>query len=239
MIWLRNSNALLRVAARGIAGTIAFTAFAVSAQTSANSAGLVNLMELHSGLQFDIHYATPDNFMNRPLYPHPVAFLKRPAANALLRVQRQLEEQGVGLVVYDAYRPWTITREMWDETTPQQHRFLADPDEGSNHNRGCAVDVGLVDLETSRQLDMGSAYDEMSPRAYFAYSGCTRSQAARREQLRDAMTDEGFRPLVHEWWHFDYRDAKSYPVLDIPFEKLETARESGEVRRNVSSTRYE
>ena len=182
---------------------------------------LVELVHLDPTLRLDIRYATPDNFAGRAVYPEARAFLQRPAAEALLAAQRWLRTKGYGLVVYDAYRPWSVTKLFWDLTPPAQRRFVADPAVGSRHNRGCSVDLGLCELATGRTVEMPSAFDEFTERAYVTYGGGTVTQRAHRDLLREALERDGaFFVLPEEWWHFDYKDFRSYPVLDLPFSAL-------------------
>ena len=127
---------------------------------------LVELVSLDSTIHLDIRYATTRNFLGTPLYTQARAFLQRPAAEALVRVHQRLKTQGYGLLIHDGYRPWYVTKIFWDATPPAQHEFVADPAEGSRHNRGCAVDLTLYVLRTGRPVTMLSLYDELSPRAY-------------------------------------------------------------------------
>ena len=181
---------------------------------------LVELTTLEPSLVLDIRYATPNNFMGLPLYDQPRAFLQRPAAEAVGRVQRALAPLGLGLVIHDAYRPWRVTKMFWDATPPRQRDFVADPAKGSRHNRGCAVDLSLVDLSTRRPLEMTSGFDEFSFRARPDYPGGTSRQRALRDLLRAHMEAEGFTVFPDEWWHFDYRDWQRYPILNVPFRDL-------------------
>jgi zinc D-Ala-D-Ala dipeptidase len=182
---------------------------------------LVELVRLDPSLHLDIRYATANNFVGKPVYPEARAFLQRPAARALLAAHRWLRERGFGIVVYDAYRPWRVTKLFWDVTPPEKRAFVANPATGSKHNRGCAVDVGLYDLETGREVEMPSAYDEMSERAFVTYAGGTPEQRAHRDLLRQAMErDLFFFVYPEEWWHYDYRDSRDYAVQDIPFSAI-------------------
>jgi len=182
---------------------------------------LVELTTLDPTIRLDIRYATANNFTGRPVYTEARAFLQRPAAEALARVQRALREQGYGLLVFDGYRPWRVTKLFWELTPADQKVFVADPAEGSKHNRGCAVDLSLVDLETGREVEMPGAYDEMSERSYPTYEGGTPQARAARDLLRAAMEREGFFVYSHEWWHFDFKDWRDYPILDVPFSAIE------------------
>jgi D-alanyl-D-alanine dipeptidase len=180
---------------------------------------LVEVAPLDPTLRLDIRYATSDNFMGAPFYTQARAFLQRPAAEALVRVQQSLASRGYGLMIYDAYRPWYVTKMFWEGTPPKLRRFVANPANGSRHNRGCAVDLTLYRLGSGQPVEMPSDYDEMSPRAYADYSGGTAGQRSMRELLRASMEAEGFKQLPVEWWHFDYFPCH-YPVMNVPFENL-------------------
>jgi zinc D-Ala-D-Ala dipeptidase len=181
---------------------------------------LVDLAKLDRRIHLDIRYATSDNFLSTPVYSSARAFLQRPAAVALLRAERALETQGYGLLIFDAYRPWYVTKIFWDATPVDKHEFVADPAKGSRHNRGCAVDLTLYDLKTGREVPMTGVYDEMSERSYPTYTGGTAEQRAHRELLRKAMEKQGFSVYETEWWHFDYRDWQRYRIGNTAFEGI-------------------
>ena len=181
---------------------------------------LVDLAKLYPRIKLDIRYATSDDFLSTPVYTSARAFLQRPAAEALLRADRELMKQGYGLLIFDAYRPWYVTKIFWDATPPDKHQFVADPAEGSRHNRGCAVDLTLYDLSTGREIPMTGIYDEMSQRSYANYAGGTPDQRKHRQTLRAAMERQGFTVLEAEWWHFDYSDWPRYAIHNIPFEQI-------------------
>ncbi len=181
---------------------------------------LVELARLDSSIHLDIRYATSNDFLDTPVYSQARAFLQRPAAEALLRVQQKLKPLGYGLLIHDAYRPWYVTKIFWDATPPEGKIFVADPAQGSRHNRGCAVDLTLYDLATGKPIEMPGTYDEMSPRSFPDYPGGTSLQRWHRDLLRRAMESESFTVYEAEWWHFDYKDWKEYPILNVPFEKL-------------------
>lgn len=187
---------------------------------------LVELVWLESTFKLDIRYATSKNFVGRPVYIEARAFLQRPAAEALVRAHRALEEKGYGLLIFDGYRPWSVTKLFWDLTPPRKREFVADPAKGSKHNRGCAVDLSLYDLKTGREVEMPSAYDEMTERAYSTYTGGSDSQRERRDLLRAAMEKEGFSVEAHEWWHFNFQDWRLYAILNIPFSAIPAAAEN-------------
>ncbi len=181
---------------------------------------LVEVVTLDSTITLDIRYATPRNFMGRAMYSQARAFLQRPVAEALVRVHRRLRSQGYGIVILDAYRPWSITRKFWEETPPEKRDYVANPSDGSRHNRGAAVDVTLYELTTGREVSMPSDYDEFSERAASTYAGGSALQRKLRDLLRHSMEREGFWVHPREWWHFTHRLWKSYQLLDIPFELL-------------------
>ena len=181
---------------------------------------LVEIIKLDPTIRLDIRYATSNNFMGIRLYDQPRAFLQREAAAALVRISGRLSAYGFGLIVYDAYRPWYVTKMFYDATPDHQKDFVANPSQGSRHNRGGAVDVGLYDLKTGKTLDMGSGYDEFSIRAYPDYPGGTSEQRELRERLRIVMEGDGFKIFHNEWWHFDYRKWKKYPIMNLRFEEI-------------------
>jgi D-alanyl-D-alanine dipeptidase len=181
---------------------------------------LVDLTSLDPGMRLDIRYAGTDNFLSTPLYSQARAFLQKPAARALLRAQRALRKQGYGVLIHDAYRPWYVTKIFWDATPHDKRDYVADPGQGSRHNRGCAVDLTLYDLKTGHAVEMPSLYDEMSERAWPGYRGGSVEQRRRRDLLRAAMEKEGFTVYPNEWWHFDYRDWPQYRIGNIRFEEV-------------------
>lgn len=184
---------------------------------------LVELTSLDTAIHLDIRYATKNDFLGTPVYTQARAFLQRPAAEALHRALLRLKPFGLGLLIHDAYRPWYVTKIFWDATPPEGKIFVADPAQGSRHNRGCAVDLTLYDLQTGQPSEMPGTYDEMSPRSFPDYPGGTSLQRWHRDLLRWAMEAEGFTVYEHEWWHFDYKDWHEYPILNVPFETLQFA----------------
>jgi D-alanyl-D-alanine dipeptidase len=184
---------------------------------------LVELSTLDASIHLDIRYASSNNFLGTPVYTEARAFLQMPAALALRKVAEKLKPLGYGLLIHDAYRPWYVTKIFWDATPASGKIFVADPQKGSKHNRGCAVDLTLYDLATGQPVEMPGLYDEMSPRSFPTFPGGTSLQRWHRDLLRRAMESEGFTVNESEWWHFDYKDWKSYPILNVPFEKLTSA----------------
>jgi D-alanyl-D-alanine dipeptidase len=187
-------------------------------------ADLVDLSTLDPTIRFDIRYAGSDNFMGLPLYERAAAYMQRPAALALARAAQTLKAKGYGLLIHDAYRPWFVTWMFWEATPPEDHMFVADPAQGSRHNRGCAVDLTLYDLKTGKPVEMPSRYDEMSGRSYADFIGGTTRQRAMRSLLREAMVAQGFEIYPEEWWHFDYKDWRHYGIGTQTFSELAKAR---------------
>src|SRR5213592_1361874 len=181
---------------------------------------LVELIKLDPTIKLDIRYATKNNFLGRPVYKQARAFLQRPAAEGLVRINQGLRKQGYGLIIHDGYRPWYVTKIFWDATPADKKEFVADPAQGSRHNRGCAVDLSLFDLKTGKEVVMPSGYDEMTERSHINYKGGAEEQRRLRDMLRSAMEAEGFAVYEPEWWHYDYKDWKEYPILNIPFAQI-------------------
>ena len=185
---------------------------------------LVELISLDSTIRLDIRYATKNNFTGKAVYSEGRAFLQRPAAEALVLAHNWLKTRGFGILIYDAYRPWSVTKIFWDLTPSDKKVFVADPAQGSVHNRGCAVDIGLYDLKTGDEVEMPGAYDEMSERSFTSYTGGTQVQRSHRDLLRKAMEQDGnFFIYPEEWWHFNYKDFARYDIQDIPFSAIISA----------------
>lgn len=190
-------------------------------ESNKREAHLIELIKLDPTIKLDIRYATEDNFVGRTVYPEARAFLQKPAAKALVRVHEKLRRQGLGLVVFDGYRPWAITKLFWEVTPEEKRKFVANPEKGSKHNRGCAVDLSVFDLKTGDLLPMPSGYDEFTERASPNYTGGTEEERRNRELLRKLMEAEGFTVNPNEWWHFDYKNWQDYAIYDISFAEAE------------------
>jgi D-alanyl-D-alanine dipeptidase len=184
------------------------------------AADLVSVRSIDHAIKLDVRYATSQNLLGFPVYTKSAAYLQRPAAEALARADQKLHAQGFGIVVFDAYRPWFVTKMFWDGTSTEAHVFVADPGEGSRHNRGAAVDISLIDLASGKEVPMTGAYDEFSPRSYPRYDGGTAEQRWRRDVLREALESENFAVYPFEWWHFDYAEWRRYGLQNTEFEKL-------------------
>ncbi len=179
---------------------------------------LVDLEKHIPGITLDIKYATKDNFMGRPMYNQARAFARKPVADKLLAIQKKLNAQGLGLKIFDAYRPYTITVAFYNET--KDKNFVANPSKGSKHNRGCAVDLTLINLKTGKELEMPTPYDSFLASAAANYEPVSTNARKNRALLIQVMESNGFKVLENEWWHFDFKGWQNYPLMDIPFEKL-------------------
>jgi CubicO group peptidase (beta-lactamase class C family)/D-alanyl-D-alanine dipeptidase len=181
---------------------------------------LVELVKLDDSIKLDVRYATTDNFLSTAFYRSAKAFMQRPAAEALVKVHGALKKRGYGLMVHDGYRPWSVTKMFWDATPENLRIFVANPADGSRHNRGCAVDLTLYELRTGKAVEMVGGYDEMSDRSWPDYVGGTSLQRYYRDLLRKSMESEGFTVYEAEWWHFDYKDWRKYPIGNLSFEEI-------------------
>ncbi|HEX3102264.1 MAG TPA: M15 family metallopeptidase [Pyrinomonadaceae bacterium] len=190
---------------------------------------MIELTKLDTSIKLDIRYATADNFVGRPVYPEARAFLQRPAAEALVRVHKLLKKEGLGVLIFDGYRPWAITKLFWEAVPQDKRKYVADPAKGSKHNRGCAIDMSIYDLKTGKEIPMPSGFDEFTDRASPDYKGGTDQERANRDKLRRMMEAEGFIVNVNEWWHFDYKDWEQYAIYDIAFD--EVSKKDGEEKR--------
>ncbi|HEV8234135.1 MAG TPA: serine hydrolase, partial [Gemmatimonadaceae bacterium] len=181
---------------------------------------LVELVKLDPTIKLEIRYATSNNFLGTQVYDEARAFMQRPAAQALVRAHHALKSLGYGLLIHDAYRPWYVTKIFWDATPTAKKWLVANPAEGSKHNRGSAVDLTLYDLRTGKPVEMVSTYDESTERAYAEYPGGTSLQRWYRELLRQAMEAQGFTVNPQEWWHFDHEDWRNYRIGNVPFSQI-------------------
>ncbi|MEO8881226.1 MAG: M15 family metallopeptidase, partial [Gemmatimonadaceae bacterium] len=192
-------------------------------ESGRRASDLVDLVSLDSTIHLEIRYATAHNFLGTKFYPQARAFLQRPAAEALVRAHRRLRESGYGILVHDSYRPWYVTKMFWDAVPQDKKIFVADPSQGSRHNRGAAADITLYDLATGAPVEMPGTYDETSDRSFANYPGGTSLQRWLRALLRQAMEAEGFTVYHAEWWHFDYRGWEQYPIANIPYDRIPSA----------------
>ncbi|MBA4251790.1 MAG: D-alanyl-D-alanine dipeptidase [Chlorobiaceae bacterium] len=180
---------------------------------------LVDLEKFIPGIILDIKYATTNNFTGTRLYSKPKAYLRLPAAKALKKIQKELKEKGLEVKIFDAYRPYSVTKLMWEFV--KDDRYAADPRKGSRHNRGCAVDLTIVNSVTGEELLMPTDYDDFTVKAHHSYLGISEEQKVNRKLLRDVMEKHGFEILTSEWWHYDFIGWNKYELMNLTFEKLE------------------
>ncbi|MEJ2904010.1 M15 family metallopeptidase [Pedobacter panaciterrae] len=179
---------------------------------------LIEIQKAIPNIKLDIRYATKNNFMNQVMYKEARAFARKPVVEQLKKIQFALNKKGYGLKIFDAYRPYTITLAFYQKA--KDKNFVANPKKGSKHNRGCAIDLTLIDLKTGKELQMPTPYDSFAAQASPSYSNLPAPVIKNRTLLITTMQAYGFRVITNEWWHFDFVGWKKYPLMDIPFEKL-------------------
>ncbi len=182
--------------------------------------GLVELTKLDPTIRLDLRYATCNNFTGQPLYAQARAFMAAEAAEALVRAHGRAKSDGYGFTIFDAYRPWRVTKKLWDATPRAKRDFVANPKKGSRHNRGCAVDMSMHDLRTGQLVEMPTGFDDFTARAGRNAPTTSPLASVNEHKLQSYMEAEGFIGLSNEWWHFDFGNWAQHPVLDLPFESL-------------------
>lgn len=168
----------------------------------------------------DIKYATSNNFSGVAVYKTQQAFARKEVVASLKSIQDSLAQFGLGLKIFDAYRPYQITKLFWDITPAEKKEFVANPMNGSRHNRGCAVDVTLINLSTKQELEMPTLFDSFEQEAYADYQNLPENKIKNRKLLQDAMLLHGFKKIKSEWWHFDFNSWENYSLMDISFKQL-------------------
>jgi zinc D-Ala-D-Ala dipeptidase len=180
---------------------------------------LVEIKKYIPGVVLDIRYATTNNFTHHQMYKEAKAFARLPVVLALKDVEADLKTRGLGIKIYDAYRPYAITVKFYE--VARDTNFVADPRKGSKHNRGCAIDMSLIDLKTGKELDMPTGFDSFSRKAGANYADLPKQEIANRELLKSMMSAHGFKVVPTEWWHYDFNGWSKYPLLDIPFSEIQ------------------
>jgi D-alanyl-D-alanine dipeptidase len=183
---------------------------------------LVDVTKLDTSIKLDVRYATENNFLGAKMYDTARVFMQKAAAAALVRANKTMKRLNGRLIIHDGYRPWYVTKVFWDATPEDKKWMVANPAQGSKHNRGIAVDLNIYDLDVNRASEMPSGYDEATERAYSTYPGGTSRERWHRALLRRVMEKEGFAVHPKEWWHFEYVDRKRYAIGNIPFDKIGT-----------------
>ena len=181
---------------------------------------MIELKTLIPNIVYELRYATTNNFVKRAMYPVTTncTFLRSPAAMALRNVQTELNTQGLGLKIFDAYRPYSVTVKFWELI--KDERYVANPAKGSGHNRGLAVDLTIIELSTGKELDMGTEFDNFTDTAHHTFTSLSPTVLNNRKLLKEVMLKHGFQLFETEWWHYYWPNNRNYEVLDLDFKKL-------------------
>lgn len=181
---------------------------------------MAELKTMIPGIKYDLRYATANNFMYRLMYPEgtTTTFLRIPAVKALQKVQKELNQKGYGLKIFDAYRPYSVTVKFWELV--KDERYVANPSKGSGHNRGIAVDLTIVTLQSGKALEMGTGFDNFSDTAHHTFTDLPEEILQNRQLLKSTMVKYGFNAYNDEWWHYSYADGAKFEILDIDFKKM-------------------
>ena len=179
---------------------------------------LVEIKKIIPSIVLDIRYATKNNFMQQVMYKQAKAFARKPVVEKLKIIQAELKKKGYGLKIFDAYRPYEITVAFWQKASDKN--FVANPAKGSKHNRGCAVDLTIIDLKTGKDVPMPTPYDSFEAAAAPHYDKLPANIKKNRDFLIATMQANGFKVIYNEWWHFDFNGWQNYDLMDIPFEQL-------------------
>lgn len=182
---------------------------------------MIELKTMEPGIAYDLRYASTNNFMHRLMYPANtnITFLRVPAAIALQKVQKELNQMGLGLKIFDAYRPYSVTVKFWELV--KDERYVVNPSKGSGHNRGTTVDLTIINLQTRAALNMGTDFDNFSDTAHHSFTKLPEEILQNRMLLKSTMEKYGFKAYNEEWWHYSLADAAKFELLDIDFKKLQ------------------
>ncbi len=196
-------------------------------------ARMVDIRTVNPNIRLDIRYATTNNFLKKKLYPVARCILRLSVAQRLSRVQENLQKIGLGLKVYDCYRPLSVSKQMW--AVKPDPRYVANPVRGSRHNRGASVDITLVDrngkelemptgfdnfTEKAKELEMPTGFDNFTEKAHRDYEGGSAASRKNSALLERVMKAQGFMSISTEWWHFDAEDWEKFAIFDIPFGEI-------------------
>lgn len=179
-------------------------------------AGLVNVEKLNANFDFDLRYATTNNFTGTKLYTNARCFLKQKTAQKLESANNEFLSLGYRIKIYDAYRPLSIQKILYSIVPSSKKKYIANPLYGSNHNRGVAVDITIEHID-GQPVSMPTDFDTFSYKAYISYKGCSKEEIKNREFLASVMMRHGFTRINCEWWHFDDTDASKYGLIDLTF----------------------
>ncbi len=180
---------------------------------------LVNLAKVAPDIILEIGYATTKNFTGKKIYTLARAYTRKPVAEALWKAQAEFNKLGYGIKVFDAYRPYKATVKFYEEY--HDTTYVASPYRGSRHNRGCALDMTIIDLKTGKDVPMPTPWDSFDTTAWATANVSDPVIRKNRDLLISVMERNGFTVYEHEWWHFDFNGWRAYEVMDIDFEELE------------------
>lgn len=195
----------------------AYNQYLASVKSNPNNE-LVEIKKAIPNITLDIRYATKNNFMKQVMYGQARAFARKPVVASLKKIQKELNKKGYGLKIFDGYRPYATTVEFYKKASDKN--FVANPAMGSKHNRGCAVDLTLINLKTGKEIAMATPYDSFSAAAAANYAPVSQEVRKNRDFLIRTMKKYGLNVLKNEWWHYDFMGWENYPIMNIPFEKL-------------------
>jgi zinc D-Ala-D-Ala dipeptidase len=180
---------------------------------------LVNIQKKIPSIVLDLRYNTTNNFTKTTLYKKAnTTYLRVEPATALLNLQNALLQKGIGIKIFDAYRPYAATKLMWNLI--HDERYVANPKSGSNHNRGLAIDLTIVNIKTLQELDMGTGFDNFTDTAHHSFTNLSQLILENRKLLKSTMEQYGFKSFDTEWWHYSWPNNLNYEVLDVSFKKL-------------------
>lgn len=205
------------IAAKKLVVVNSYNQYLVSVKTDPNNE-LVEIKKAIPNIKLDIRYATRNNFMQQVMYKQARAFARKPVVESLKKIQKELNKKGYGLKIFDGYRPYAVTVEFYKKASDKN--FVANPAKGSKHNRGCAVDLTLIDLKTGKEIPMPTPYDSFLAAAAAKYEKVSPEAKKNRDFLIAIMGKYQMNVLENEWWHYDFSGWKNYDLMDIPFEKL-------------------
>ena len=178
---------------------------------------MVSLNNYLPSASFDLRYATTENFTGQKLYTDTkTTYVRLAVAEALVNVQKELAKDGYNLKIWDAYRPYAVTKKMWELIGDE--RYVANPAKGSGHNRGLAIDLTLI--KEGKEVAMGTGFDNFSDTAHHEFSQLPEDVLQNRKRLKTVMEKHGFRALETEWWHYSWPNERNYDVLDLRFKDL-------------------
>ena len=181
---------------------------------------MMELKQLVPNIKYDLAYAQKSNFTKHRLYSKGLksTYLRKEPALALAKIAEELADKGLGILVWDAYRPYSVTERFWKLI--HDERYVANPIKGSGHNRGIAIDMTLYELSSGTLIDMPTGFDDFSEIAHHGYQNISEINIKNREILKEVMEKNGFIKFETEWWHYSWPSPSKYDVLNIPFSKL-------------------